>query len=87
VNAGEFVALVGPSGCGKSTLLRMIAGLVNITGGEIQHWVGAMASKNILAINIDKEAYIVSSAAYAVIGDLHQEVPAISAEIRRRRTQ
>jgi multiple sugar transport system ATP-binding protein len=31
----EFVVLVGPSGCGKSTLLRMIAGLENISGGEI----------------------------------------------------
>ena len=35
INDGEFVILVGPSGCGKSTLLRMIAGLENITGGEI----------------------------------------------------
>ena len=33
---GEFVALVGPSGCGKSTLLRMIAGLEEITGGDIK---------------------------------------------------
>jgi multiple sugar transport system ATP-binding protein len=32
---GEFVILVGPSGCGKTTLLRMIAGLENITRGEI----------------------------------------------------
>src|SRR3981189_2553140 len=31
----EFVVLVGPSGCGKSTTLRMIAGLEEITGGEI----------------------------------------------------
>ena len=35
IDDGEFVVLVGPSGCGKSTLLRMIAGLENITGGEI----------------------------------------------------
>src|SRR6185369_4080345 len=33
---GEFAVLVGPSGCGKSTLLRMIAGLENITSGEIE---------------------------------------------------
>ena len=32
----EFVALVGPSGCGKSTTLRMIAGLEDISGGEIR---------------------------------------------------
>jgi multiple sugar transport system ATP-binding protein len=35
---GEFIALVGPSGCGKSTLLRSIAGLEEITSGEI--WIG-----------------------------------------------
>src|SRR4051812_44561303 len=33
---GEFVVLVGPSGCGKSTLLRMIAGLENISAGQIR---------------------------------------------------
>src|SRR5437588_3693034 len=35
IDDGQFVVLVGPSGCGKSTLLRMIAGLENITAGEI----------------------------------------------------
>ncbi len=35
IASGEFVILVGPSGCGKSTLLRMIAGLEDITAGEI----------------------------------------------------
>jgi sn-glycerol 3-phosphate transport system ATP-binding protein len=34
----EFIVIVGPSGCGKSTLLRMVAGLEEITGGEI--WIG-----------------------------------------------
>jgi electron transfer flavoprotein alpha subunit len=53
--------------------------------GAIQHWVGAMASKKILAINTDTEANMVTKADYAVIGDLHQVVPAISAEIKRRR--
>ncbi len=36
ITDGEFVVLVGPSGCGKSTLLRMIAGLENVTSGEIR---------------------------------------------------
>ena len=35
IHNGEFVVLVGPSGCGKSTLLRMLAGLEEISGGEI----------------------------------------------------
>ncbi len=35
IHNSEFVVLVGPSGCGKSTLLRMIAGLEQITSGEI----------------------------------------------------
>src|SRR3954466_6976565 len=36
IAAGEFMILVGPSGCGKSTALRMIAGLEDITGGELR---------------------------------------------------
>ncbi|HSM44408.1 MAG TPA: sn-glycerol-3-phosphate ABC transporter ATP-binding protein UgpC [Acidimicrobiia bacterium] len=35
VEDGEFVVLVGPSGCGKSTLLRMVAGLEDVTGGDL----------------------------------------------------
>jgi electron transfer flavoprotein alpha subunit len=53
--------------------------------GAIQHWVGAMASKKILAINTDAEANMVTKADYAVIGDLHKVIPAITEEIRRRR--
>jgi electron transfer flavoprotein alpha subunit len=53
--------------------------------GAIQHWVGAMASKHIIAINTDEQANMVTRAGYAVIADLHEVVPAISEEIRRRR--
>jgi len=35
IQNGEFVVIVGPSGCGKSTLLRMVAGLEEISGGEL----------------------------------------------------
>ncbi len=35
IKDGEFVVIVGPSGCGKSTLLRMVAGLEEISGGEL----------------------------------------------------
>ena len=52
--------------------------------GAIQHIVGCKAAKHILAINTDPDAPIMSVADYAVIGDLHTVVPAISAEIRRR---
>ncbi len=51
--------------------------------GAIQHIVGCKAAKSILAINTDRDAPMMSKASYAVIGDLHQVVPAISAEIRR----
>ncbi len=50
--------------------------------GAIQHWVGAMASKRILAINTDAEANMVAKADYAIIGDLHQVVPAIVEAIK-----
>lgn len=53
--------------------------------GAIQHWVGAMASKHILAINTDREANMVVKADWAVIADLHEVVPAIAEEIKRRR--
>jgi sn-glycerol 3-phosphate transport system ATP-binding protein len=41
---GEFIVIVGPSGCGKSTLLRMVAGLEEITGGEI-HIAGRVVNQ------------------------------------------
>ena len=42
---GEFMVFVGPSGCGKSTLLRMIAGLEDITAGELR--IGNRVANNV----------------------------------------
>ncbi len=47
IKSGEFIVFVGPSGCGKSTLLRMIAGLEDITVGEIS--IGGEVVNNIIA--------------------------------------
>ena len=52
--------------------------------GATQHMAGCKGAKKLLAINPDAEASIFASADYAVIGDLHEIVPAISAEIGRR---
>jgi multiple sugar transport system ATP-binding protein len=45
IGDGEFIVLVGPSGCGKSTLLRMIAGLEDISGGELR--IGARLANHL----------------------------------------
>lgn len=51
--------------------------------GVIQHMVGCQGAKNILAINTDPEAPMVAKADYAVIGDLHEVVPAVAEQIRK----
>ncbi len=52
--------------------------------GAIQHWAGCQSAKTILAINNDPDAPMVTRAHYAVIGDLHEIVPAINEELQRR---
>jgi electron transfer flavoprotein alpha subunit len=52
--------------------------------GAIQHWAGCSTAKTIVAINTDADAPMVTKAHYAVIGDLHEVVPAINEELRRR---
>jgi electron transfer flavoprotein alpha subunit len=54
--------------------------------GATQHIAGAKGAKRILAVNTDPEAPIMSIADYAVVGDLHEVLPAVSAELRRRQT-
>ena len=72
---------VGQTGTRIAPTVYLACGI----SGAIQHWVGAMAAKHIIAVNTDTDANMVTKADYAVIGDLHEIVPAISAEIRRRR--
>ncbi len=58
--------------------------IANGISGAIQHWVGAMASKKILAINTDPDANMVTKADYCVIGDLHDIIPAVIEEVKKR---
>ena len=53
--------------------------------GAIQHWAGCASSKTILAINTDPEAPMMTKATYAVVGDMHEVVPAVVEELRSRR--
>jgi electron transfer flavoprotein alpha subunit len=71
---------VGQTGSRISPDLYIPCGI----SGAIQHWAGCSSAKTILAINTDAEAPMVTKATYAVIGDLHDVVPAINAEIKRR---
>lgn len=54
--------------------------------GAIQHMVGCKGAKNILAINTDREAPIMSKADYAVIGDVHEVLNAVIEEVRARQS-
>ncbi|HXH79210.1 electron transfer flavoprotein subunit alpha/FixB family protein [Nocardioides sp.] len=73
---------VGQTGSRISPDLYIPCGI----SGAIQHWAGCSSAKVILAINTDADAPMVTKATHAVIGDLHEVVPAINAEIRRRRS-
>jgi electron transfer flavoprotein alpha subunit len=72
---------VGQTGTRISPTIYIASGI----SGATQHWVGAMGSKNILAINTDPEANMVTKAGWAVIADLHEMIPAITAEVKKRR--
>jgi len=71
---------VGQTGSRVSPDVYLACGI----SGAIQHWAGMSSSKAIIAINTDRDAPMVTKAHYAVIGDLHEIVPAVIEEIRRR---
>jgi electron transfer flavoprotein alpha subunit len=73
---------VGQTGTKISADLYVACGI----SGATQHIAGAKGAKKILAINSDPEAPLLAAADYAVIGDLHEIVPAISAELRKARS-
>ncbi len=72
---------VGQTGTKVSPEIYIACGI----SGATQHMAGCKGAKRLLAINPDGEASIFAGADYAVIGDLHEVVPAISAEIRKAR--
>jgi electron transfer flavoprotein alpha subunit len=72
---------VGQTGSKVSPEIYIACGI----SGATQHMAGVKGAKRLLAINPDGEASIFAGADYAVIGDLHEVVPAISAEIRKAR--
>jgi electron transfer flavoprotein alpha subunit len=72
---------VGQTGTKISPEIYIACGI----SGATQHMAGCKGAKRLLAINPDAEASIFASADYAVIGDLHEIVPAISEEIRKAR--
>ena len=73
---------VGQTGSRISPDLYIPCGI----SGAIQHWAGCASSKVILAVNTDAEAPMMTRATYAVVGDMHEVVPAVNAEIRSRRS-
>ncbi|MBY5162383.1 electron transfer flavoprotein subunit alpha/FixB family protein [Salsipaludibacter albus] len=71
---------VGQTGTAIAPTIYIACGI----SGAIQHWAGAKSAKHVLAINTDAEANMVARADWAVVGDLHQVVPALVAAIEAR---
>ncbi len=71
---------VGQTGSKISPELYIACGI----SGAIQHWAGCASSRSILAVNTDPEAPMMTRATYAVVGDMHEVLPAVVEAIRER---
>ena len=71
---------IGQTGAKISPQLYIPCGI----SGAVQHMVGCKGAENIIAINTDPEAAIIGHADYAVVGDLHEVVPALNEALRER---
>lgn len=71
---------IGQTGSRISPEVYLACGI----SGAVQHWAGCQSAKMIVAINTDPDAPMVTQTDYAIIGDLHQVVPALTAALRRR---
>ncbi len=69
---------VGQTGAKISPELYIATGI----SGAIQHWVGAKGAENVMAVNTDPEAAIMYKGDYAIVGDLHEVVPALIEKIK-----
>jgi len=72
---------VGQTGTRVAPDLYIACGI----SGATQHWVGCMSSKRILSINTDPEAPMVTRADYAVLGDVHDVLPAVVEAVKARK--
>jgi electron transfer flavoprotein alpha subunit len=73
---------VGQTGTKITPDLYLACGI----SGAIQHFAGCSGAKSIIAINTDATAPMMTRADYAVIGDLHAVVPALTEALRQRRS-
>lgn len=71
---------IGLTGAKISPELYMPCGI----SGAVQHWVGCKGAKHLLAVNTDPEAAIIQKSDWAVIGDLHEVIPAVIEELEAR---
>ena len=66
---------------GVSPRYPSVMGRMKAKKAPLQHWAGCASSKTILAINTDPDAPMMTKADYAVVGDMHEVLPALLAEL------